>query len=1309
MKLDKPNSHGTMVTMPLPVPYLPDKNVTSLSEKELRELLPKLVQVLQKNVAKRPDWWPHAIGLPWTLKHLLKVIKDANPSSLRTLVQKCLDYLNQGIGLPATPPQPVTTPRVLDWLNSTTTTGTPCTLPKAGLSPEESPVSLAGLTSKKVASMTECEIRELLPKLVEVLQQRYQSKCPEWWPHYYNLPWTVSSLQKSIKDANSSSVRKLALKCFNYLNQTTSEAPLQTKLLMQTQPRVLDWLNSSSSTSCCSPSKSGGFLVSGEKGGMPYLDIYLCYQCNEEFSSKEMLQKHQVQCSGSTMPLAVPSTPPMSEAPSPTPPTVMSDDTSSTSTGIIYPVNRNELMGAIDLLSTRKALRLRCSRRRNTECDAIDLEEPQAPITPNSPRTPKLLISQLSRDASSSGGGGSQLLHSRRRLSYLRQVSEKRPEKEGHMESKVERAESDGSQSSGDDEAEDEPKLHKKSLFMIDVTSALGQRVLKHMTAAAEVKVPVVSDAEYFCHTPIKDKYQDRLRLRQPVYPITWKLTKKRLRQQVFCHTYKFTQSDKEEFMEKMKTGLTWECRQLLKCVRKCSVMLKRLSRKTLYRWKPSLHKITVPLKQLSAQEIRHWTEPKPVTPQPSVFPDGPTFLFTDIDRVLGLKRKDGDPEVSRKLLTSHCVSESANAELQLQKLTVYRSLLTDLSSCSVSDREETNEKEKQYPALFAILSSSNNPASKNVWQHKERRDVNKPLKIEIPGTSSVRPAVLKSKLNSPLDDGFSIVSVSSSDEEFVADACCTLCRKRSACFCSPERVSPSGQCSPSARTNISPKLTPKTLTITNTLYPPALSSPESLSANSSLSPPTLSPMTHRSQSCPTSPSASSIKLLTRSSTVSPNSITKTLSSKVRSSSRLHRSQPPPVSIFVRPAPKRRAGKGVNGEDIKFEGLLQPVSRQQTSSRGSLSSAQSENPLPLASTTTHGKNTKHRQASISPVASSRRENLIRQTRSSTQLVEEHGSRLLRTERHSNSSERDLGKAKEGSAFISNDSFSSLAAVSRTLRSGAQQNSLTAAESVGVGGSLSDKTKNVASTSSAAYSPNTRRSTRVGNPFANVEETKSGEALSFEPRGLKRTAQEAFGEKESVNKSEDKVSADNPFIGSKVQTQLFSTSVLQQARRSWRPACKSPVRDSGAGAPKAVLRSGTTFRVGGVALSTETPPSQNSSLDSDSHFSSPKWKRAKPLSLLSELGNVPEPATALKTPPHTSFSPLSPSAKKRLSPQEMLTVLESTKGRNSTSRVKGLPASIFRTAGVGLKKKQSAGTNVTTVRAGYVTRAKQSDT
>lgn len=474
----------------------------------------------------------------------------------------------------------------------------------------------------------------------------------------------------------------------------------------------------------------------------------------------------------------------------------------------------NNFVAALDLVPASRARKIRLARRRNTECETIDLEEPQTSISPTTPRTPKSLMSQLSRDASNCNGseGG----QSRRRLSYLAQMSDKT------AENNEEESGSDGESSSSSSEEAEDPKLHKKSLLSIDVTSGLGQRVLKHMTS--EAHVPIIADVEQFCHTPIKDMYQDRLRARQQVYPITYKLTHKRLRQQQHCHVYKFTLEDKVEFMEKMKTGLARRSRDLLRHIRKCSVVLRRLSLKTLCKWKPSLNKISVSLKPLTIKEIAYWTTPKVSMLgeiSPAVFPDGPTILLTDIDRVLGLRRKLGESLGARRLSASHCVSEVANAELQQQKLTVYRSLLLDLSHsdceqvetiaqcrqhCSLVRSSSTKTKDKMrgtrkdhFPVLYSMLNTLP-PEKSNKNRLAFSANLKNPLKIEIPSSSGVKDLVLSSgenRKNCASDDSFSIRTSSSDEDCPAASTCCVLCTRRQSCECTETQTSGMGSAVP--------------------------------------------------------------------------------------------------------------------------------------------------------------------------------------------------------------------------------------------------------------------------------------------------------------------------------------------------------------------------------------------------------------------------------------------------------------------------------------------------------------------------------
>ncbi|XP_076448205.1 uncharacterized protein LOC143284933 isoform X2 [Babylonia areolata] len=726
------------------------------------------------------------------------------------------------------------------------------------------PHTVTSLTPLRIAAMSETELRSVLPELVAALQHGEVTR-PDWWPHS-TIPWTPHH-NRAVKNASSASLRSLVSKCYNYLTQHPIKlAPAEPRI--PTQPRVLDWLNSNPpSRSCAQPRKNCGISSTKQKcrGRLPYVELHQCYQCQQEFPSIDVLQKHQVQCSGGSLALSAPSTPPTSNTPtpSPTPPTVSSsDDTSSSIGGALSnpattttssspgPVSFRVFIAALDLVPVHRARKIRQAQRRNTECETIDLEEPQTPISPPTPRTPKLLISLLSREggSSSSGGGGggygSQGPASRRRLSYRPQSVEK-PE-DAHKEEQLSESDDEGSESGADDA--DEPKLHKKSLFSIDVTSGLGQRVLRHMTL--EGHVPVILDSEQFCRTPIKDKYQDRLRTRQMSYPITWKLTGKRLRQQTHCHLYNFTGAQKFDFMEKMRTGLNWRCRKLLGCVKRCSVVVKRLSVKTLHKWKPSLNKVSVSLKPLTREEILLWTRPKPERDQSVSMATSLATLLASVDQALRLNHD------------SCCTASSGSRSWQVTTSPV--GVIPARGSNGQLVNNCCRVKLEEICTLGNDLSSvpltSDNPGSLSLSGRDSwvLGDVKMPLKIDIPLVSGVVSSARSTK-NSPLDDSFSVMTVSSSDEENNRNAvCCALCSARNKSFSSPQRLS----CSTARRCSHSPA---SSASVGSMVHPDtsspgtALSPAGTLSSLPPITPPCLSPISHNVQLCPLSP-ASSLK-----------------------------------------------------------------------------------------------------------------------------------------------------------------------------------------------------------------------------------------------------------------------------------------------------------------------------------------------------------------------------------------------------------------------------------------------------------------
>lgn len=239
------------------------------------------------------------------------------------------------------------------------------------------------------------------------------------------------------------------------------------------------------------------------------------------------------------------------------------------------------------------------------------------------------------------------------------------------------------------------------------------------------------------------------------------------------------------------------------------------------------------------------------------------------------------------------------------------------------------------------------------------------------------------------------------------------------------------------------------------------------------------------------------------------------------------------------------------------------------------------------------------------------------------------------------------------------------------------------------------------TKSAGNSPNMRRSSR-GNSFAALGEGKKVEnsvELGLH-RGVKRVATEATAAQSrtqngSCGTSPSKAAAANPFLISKAQTQLFSSNILEQARRHWHPSHKSPSRDGGV---KGVLRSGNTFRMSNVALGS---PAQS--------FGGETQQVGSAVQSISSPGFSPQHKMVedSKAPAHSPGHrvPLSPTWK-RLSPMQMLSVLESAKATSSTSKVKSLPTSPAKSI-MSQKRLDRAFTRITGKRPGYHTRAKES--
>ena len=210
-------------------------------------------------------------------------------------------------------------------------------------------------------------------------------------------------------------------------------------------------------------------------------------------------------------------------------------------------------------------------KKSDKDCDIIDLTLDE--VQPVTPRTPKSLISQWSREEASGR---------RRQLSF---TQNSQPVEEIDEESS---GDSDSSESSQEEKVQKRNVHCKSTLYAIPLTSPLGQRLKKNWQH--EDQVPVVSDIEQYCITrcsPVtKNKgggdVMDKLRHRPPPQ-VTFRFTKKYLNK--YFHSYKFNRDDKREFKKKLKTGLEKESRRRLRQMKPCKVVLSRISKKDIKYW----------------------------------------------------------------------------------------------------------------------------------------------------------------------------------------------------------------------------------------------------------------------------------------------------------------------------------------------------------------------------------------------------------------------------------------------------------------------------------------------------------------------------------------------------------------------------------------------------------------------------------------------------------------------------------------------------------------------------------------------------
>lgn len=262
---------------------------------------------------------------------------------------------------------------------------------------------------------------------------------------------------------------------------------------------------------------------------------------------------------------------------------------------IYIPPSRDVYFESLGLFPTPRVEAISKSPRKSVtdeDCQIIDLtmDDPQA--VPMTPRT-RSMLSQLSRDDSSGR---------RRQLSFSQNAPPAQEKEQVEYKELSEEADS-----SEEEDTVQKHKIPSKSAILgIPLTSPLGQRLKKHWNY--ENKVPVIENIEMFCKTDApsrlhieknktKNPMVEKLRNRPPPQ-CTFRFTKKYINK--WCHSYKFNKADKKEFEKRLKFRLDRDSRIKLKTMKKCRVLLARLSQK----------------------DIRYWTTPRPKLVQKRFLPE---------------------------------------------------------------------------------------------------------------------------------------------------------------------------------------------------------------------------------------------------------------------------------------------------------------------------------------------------------------------------------------------------------------------------------------------------------------------------------------------------------------------------------------------------------------------------------------------------------------------------------------------------------------------------------------------------------------
>ncbi|XP_046568459.1 uncharacterized protein LOC124276852 [Haliotis rubra] len=430
-------------------------------------------------------------------------------------------------------------------------------------------------------SMTKPQLEEFIPRLINIscpgrtpsppAAASSQFYKPEWWP--VDIPWAApcvtdsDNLLKQFAGGDCESTDKLrsvVQACYEYMGHT--------ELLTRTN-------SADDVTSLKNNADVLSVNSSDDESDSEVVDVYVCFYCDRWFggkNGKSKLEEHVLthmeneysvsiqsdrasdipQTSAVSVQSNCPKTcPPKSTPFLPRPrkrrlemPLWKRHDLPCNNG-----VQQSDFLKSFGLLSSKQAKNVvsKSKSDMDIDCEIVAVEGLDSrPLT--SPRTPRSLMSQLSRD-----GEGT----SRKRLSFS-----------------VPDDASDGEAT----EATSPSKNIQGALLNVPFSSLLGKRVKKHIKP--DSSVCTIKDVEEHCSTVVRNEFLDKLRYRSNDYPVTYKKKRKHCFKHI--HEYKFNKEQKFEFLRKMRTGLNKQSRLLKRQMGRCKVVLKRVSKEEIQFWR---------------------------------------------------------------------------------------------------------------------------------------------------------------------------------------------------------------------------------------------------------------------------------------------------------------------------------------------------------------------------------------------------------------------------------------------------------------------------------------------------------------------------------------------------------------------------------------------------------------------------------------------------------------------------------------------------------------------------------------------------